>query len=90
MFFVVTYDIIDDKRRTKIAKILGDFGTRVQYSVFECNLTDSEYRRLQKRLVRNVGERDSIRYYPLCGSCKEKVEIVGEGILTRDQDFYIT
>ena len=56
MFFVVTSQIfIDDKRRTKIAKILGDFGTRVQYSVFECNLTDSEYRRLQKRLVRNVG-----------------------------------
>ncbi|MEW6376162.1 MAG: CRISPR-associated endonuclease Cas2, partial [Thermodesulfobacteriota bacterium] len=38
MFYVVSYDIPDDQRRIKIAKILEDFGDRVQYSVFECLL----------------------------------------------------
>ncbi|MDE3059087.1 MAG: CRISPR-associated endonuclease Cas2 [Bacteroidota bacterium] len=89
MFYVVTYDIASDRHRTKIAKILKDFGDRVQYSVFECNLTDSEYTRLQKKLARHVEQGDSIRYYMLCGSCKEKVEIVGEGAVTRDKEYYI-
>ena len=35
MHYTVAYDITDDKRRNKVAKILKDFGKRVQYSVFE-------------------------------------------------------
>ena len=38
MFYLVSYDIPDTKRRTKLAKTLEDFGDRVQYSVFECIL----------------------------------------------------
>ncbi|MFH0988543.1 MAG: CRISPR-associated endonuclease Cas2 [bacterium] len=89
MFYVVAYDIVSDRRRTKVAKILEDFGTRVQYSVFECNLTDAERKRLQKKLARYVETGDSIRYYMLCASCKEKVDIVGEGMLTRDKEYYL-
>ena len=37
MHYTVAYDITDDKRRNRVAKILKDFGTRIQYSVFECN-----------------------------------------------------
>ena len=42
MFIVVAYDIIDDKRRNRVAKTMEDYGTRVQYSVFECVL-EEEY-----------------------------------------------
>jgi len=41
---VVSYDIVDDKRRTKLAKKLCDFGKRVQYSVFECDLDEDSLR----------------------------------------------
>ncbi len=34
MFYVVAYDISDDRRRTKVAKILEDFGDRAQYTDF--------------------------------------------------------
>ena len=44
MFYLVTYDITDDQRRTKVAKILEDFGDRVQYSVFEMILDRVEQR----------------------------------------------
>jgi CRISPR-associated endonuclease Cas2 len=35
MLFVVAYDIADDQRRMRVASELEDFGTWVQYSVFE-------------------------------------------------------
>src|SRR6185436_13646804 len=35
MLILVSYDIPDDRRRTKLANALKDFGERVQYSVFE-------------------------------------------------------
>ena len=39
MFILVSYDIPNDKRRLKVMKAVQDYGTRVQYSVFECELT---------------------------------------------------
>lgn len=36
-FIVVAYDISDDKRRQKIAKILLNYGVRSNYSVFDVN-----------------------------------------------------
>jgi CRISPR-associated protein Cas2 len=32
---VVCYDVVDDRRRNRIFKLLKDYGRRVQYSVFE-------------------------------------------------------
>ncbi|RJP64442.1 MAG: CRISPR-associated endonuclease Cas2, partial [Candidatus Abyssobacteria bacterium SURF_17] len=32
----VSYDVSNNKKRSKIADILKDYGHRVQYSVFEC------------------------------------------------------
>ena len=34
-FYVVTYDISDDKRRNQVVKLLESLGTRMNYSVFE-------------------------------------------------------
>jgi CRISPR-associated protein Cas2 len=39
---IVTYDITDDKRRTKVFKILLGFGDHLQYSVFRCDLSRKE------------------------------------------------
>jgi len=89
MFILVTYDIQDDKKRNKIASILEDFGTRVQYSVFECNLTEKQVQTLRHRLVRFIGDGDSIRYYRLCTDCLTHVLVDGEGKVTKDPAFYI-
>ena len=51
MFYVVAYDIRDDRRRTRVAKILEDFGDRAQYSVFEMELDRPErIKALHRRL----------------------------------------
>ncbi|MEX0269390.1 CRISPR-associated endonuclease Cas2, partial [Leptolyngbyaceae cyanobacterium UHCC 1019] len=39
MHLVISYDISEDKRRTKIHKILKSYGQWMQFSVFECDLT---------------------------------------------------
>jgi CRISPR-associated protein Cas2 len=39
MKYVVTYDISNDKRRTKLATLLDKYGIRVNYSVYECEPT---------------------------------------------------
>ena len=40
--YIVTYDISDDDRRTKIFTTLRGYGDHLQYSVFRCDLSSSE------------------------------------------------
>ena len=44
--YLCTYDVSDDKRRTRLFELLKDHGDHVQFSVFLCELSDSEYARL--------------------------------------------
>ena len=48
MRFIICYDITDDSLRAKIVKILEDYGERIQYSVFEFNLTKEKIVRQKK------------------------------------------
>ncbi|RKY04682.1 CRISPR-associated endonuclease Cas2 [Candidatus Poribacteria bacterium] len=78
MFVVVSYDIRDDKRRQKICDELKNYGDHVQYSVFECDLTEEQIKELQSRLGKLINRRqDSIRYYFLCGRCASRIQIQG-------------
>ncbi len=89
MFCIVSYDISDNKKRNKVAKILLDYGTRVQYSVFECNLDDDLLKKMTSRVSKVVSEDDSVRIYALCAKCKATVKIFGSGKLTEDEEVYI-
>jgi CRISPR-associated protein Cas2 len=91
MFFVAAYDVSDDQRRTKIAKILEDFGDRAQYSVFEMELDRSErLDELRRRLEQVIDPAaDGIRVYFLCQSCREKAMVLGQGQIYRDEDTYV-
>lgn len=78
MYIVVSYDIPEDKRRTKIHSILKSYGQWMQYSVFECNLTETQYAKLRSRLAKLIKpDSDSIRFYFLCACCQGKVERIG-------------
>lgn len=91
IFYIVTYDIPDDRRRTRVAKILEDYGDRVQYSVFEL-LLDGPQRlaSLRRRLLKTINpEADSVRIYFLCASCRPRAEIMGLGIPTENPHAYV-
>ncbi len=82
-FTLVVYDIPDDKRRTKLHKRLLDFGTPVQYSVFECPVGAAELKKMQKAILRIISKRaDHVRIYFLCGACKGKTWVSnGEAVV---------
>ncbi len=40
--YLVAYDIRDDRRLRGIASCMEGYGTRIQYSVFVCDLSDRE------------------------------------------------
>lgn len=90
MFYIVSYDIPDDIRRNRISRELLDFGTRVQLSVFECILDDDHVNKMIDRLKNLIKEaEDSIRIYSLCADCLKKISILGQGMLTKDEDIFI-
>ena len=91
MFYLVTYDIADDQRRTKVANILEDFGDRVQYSVFEMELERmDQMNEMQDRLAKVIDpQRDGVRIYFLCQGCRTKISILGQGKVHQDQEVYI-
>ena len=90
MQLVITYDIADDKRRTKIHKVLKSYGQWMQFSVFEClDLSDAEYAKLRSRLSKMIKpEVDSVRFYFLCACCREKVERIGGEEVRDDTVFF--
>lgn len=90
MFVVVTYDVVCDRRRNRIANTLKDYGSRVQYSVFECILGERKFREMLRRLRGLIDEdEDSLRVYDLCGACQRKVRVYGLGEVTHDEDIYV-
>lgn len=77
-FLVVAYDIAEDRRRQKIAKLLVQYGLRCNESVFECLLSEPKIRKMQHQLTKlaDPGE-DIILYYYLCKPCVLKRENLG-------------
>ena len=85
MFYVISYDIPDDRRRNQLAKALKGFGIRVQYSVFEAHLNRREYQELKRAVERIIDpSEDSVRYYRLCGACADRIEVPAIGEVTPD------
>lgn len=63
--FLCIYDISDEKRRRKIAKLMEGYGKRIQYSAFECYVSKSKYASLVKQIPKLICEEDSVRIYPM-------------------------
>jgi CRISPR-associated protein Cas2 len=75
---LVCYDVRDDKRLRKTAKLLEGYGDRVQYSVFRCRLTRRELQRLRWELLRVLEQEDAWLIVPLCDACTSKVDQHGD------------
>lgn len=87
--YVIAYDIPDDKRRTKVHKLLLGYGKWTQFSLFECFLSRKDLILLRSKLAEHlVAKEDSVRFYPLCANCVSRVETVG-GPPPADQVLFI-
>jgi CRISPR-associated protein Cas2 len=83
--YVVTYDIKDDRRRNRVARVLEGHGERVQYSVFECRLTAGQFDELWEELAKKIDdEEDSLRAYRLCPVCAAWVKTKGQAVIVEE------
>ena len=91
MFIVIVYDISNDRRRTKLHNALLDYGTPVQYSVFECLLDEEGVQHMKRAVGRVIRPRvDRVRYYYLCQACLKKVEVTsGVEVLSEEETIVV-
>jgi CRISPR-associated protein Cas2 len=77
--YLIAYDIADDRRRHRIAKLLKGYGTRSQYSLFECHLTPHQLRRLRHRLDRRLDhDTDRLAIYPIAANLASRIQRLGQ------------
>lgn len=75
----ISYDVTDDRRRSRVMKAIAGYGERVQYSVFECEMRPDEVDTLRQRLASVIDpKQDDVRFYLLCESCLGKVKLLGK------------
>lgn len=80
MMMLITYDIsLNDtegtKRLRQIAAHCKDYGVRVQYSVFECDIDPNQWVVLRQKLLNTYNPAtDSLRFYHLGSKWRGKVE----------------
>ena len=67
IYTLIIYDIIDNRKRVRLAKHLQGYGFRIQKSCFEAMITEDKYKKLLKELPRFASEEDSIRVYKIIG-----------------------
>ena len=97
MMMLISYDVVTEseggkRRLRRVARACRDFGQRVQYSVFECEVEPAQWVKLKARLLREIDpEKDSLRFYHLGANWKRRVEHVGaKGVLDLDRVIGLT
>jgi CRISPR-associated protein Cas2 len=84
MYVVISYDINDDTKRQRVAKVLESIIKRVQYSVFEGEVPAQILNEKVREALRYIDkESDSLRVYRLCASCVHKADVYGRIVPTR-------
>ena len=90
MLVLVTYDISDDKRRNRVSELLEGYGIRVNFSVFECVLTQEKLDKVTREIQNLISKMDSVRFYYICQNCIKKSFYIGKEIeAVMDDDFFI-
>ena len=75
---VATGDAAGRRRLRRVARLCQDYGQRVQYSVFECQIDPAQWARLRARLVNEIDEQeDSLRFYRLGANWRSRIEHAG-------------
>jgi CRISPR-associated protein Cas2 len=91
MNMIIAYDIADPRRLAKIARLMLDYGQRVQKSIFEVSVTLPVFQQIKARVEEIIEyEEDGVKYFPLCEKCAGTVEIIGQGrFVDPDAEFCI-
>lgn len=77
MRLAVTYDISENRIRTRVFKILEKYGAWKQYSVFELEIDDIQRLRLENEIKSQIEDGDKVRVYQFCDRCVRNIKDLG-------------
>lgn len=87
--YLVSYDISHPKRLRQVAKTLESYGTRLQYSVFECPLDNLRLQKLKGALWEIIHhEGDQVLFVslgPASGDASLIIEALGQPYTVRSR-----
>ena len=91
MNMIVAYDIAEPRRLNKVAKVVKDYGVRVQKSIFEVDVDGRRFTEMKTRVEEVIeASEDGVKYLPLCEKCSGTVEIIGQGVFVDpDEEYYV-
>ncbi len=73
---IVSYDISNDKKRTRFSKFLTRFGHRIQYSVYELDNSERILKNviaeIENKFMKLFDQADSVYIFVLSSSCEVK------------------
>ena len=79
--YIVSYDVCDPKRLRRVHRTMRGFGDALQYSVFRCDLSESERVLLIEALTPLLNHREDkvmlINLGPTDGRGQESIETIG-------------
>ena len=83
MLVVVCYDVSTiepegQRRLRRVAKVCKDYGQRVQFSVFECEVDPAKWTFFKQKLIDEINPKeDSLKFYFLGSNWKRRIEQIG-------------
>lgn len=80
-WWLVCYDVRDEKRLRQCARHMEGYGHRLQHSVFRCWLTPAQVERLRWELTEKLASEDDVLLIPLCRQCVDNIA----GIYARER-----
>jgi len=78
MNMVVAYDICHPRRLYRVARVMRDYGIRVQKSIFEVHVSPPRFLQMRLRCEAVMDpDEDGVKYFPLCGACNHRWYALG-------------
>ncbi|MBN1296311.1 CRISPR-associated endonuclease Cas2 [bacterium] len=88
--YLVAYDISEDKRLRRVAKVMEEYGSRIQYSVFRCELTKLMRAMLEADLEKEINHSCDqvlfIRLGPVSGRAGKRIYALGRPYIPPERD----
>lgn len=85
---VFCYDVTLDSTRYRVARILEEVASRVQYSVFETRMTELQANTISQHIASLLGDGDSLRVYVVGRNGEKRTSVYGDGAPIQTDEGY--
>jgi CRISPR-associated protein Cas2 len=87
MYLVVCYDVVNDRRRSRLMRRLREQLRHVQKSVFEGPLDEPRLVALRAMILDEIDPAtDTVRIYDLCSRCQPATELLGTSVYVESEE----